>query len=109
MENYKLVQPQNKERNKFIVTVTADSNDADCITTINTYTKPFFEETIVYDLIDLLQNYSEPPHTLNEYDGEYEDLPYNPNDDYGRCHSLESIDIKYVDDNGFTWNIELNT
>ncbi|MBT2759974.1 hypothetical protein [Paenibacillus sp. ISL-20] len=106
MGEYKLVAPDQKDRNKFVVTVVADSNDADYITTINTYTKPFFEETIVHDLIDLLKNYS-GRHKLRNYDGEYEDLPYNPNDEYGRCHTLESIKVKYVDNEGFTWNVEL--
>lgn len=106
MQKYKLTSPEIKDRNKFTVTIEADSNDGDYITTINTYTKPFFEETIAHDLIDLLQNYGKR-HELNKYSGEFEDLPYNPNDDYGRCHTLKSIDVKYVDENGFTWNVEL--
>ncbi|WP_413986355.1 hypothetical protein [Paenibacillus polymyxa] len=106
MTEYELVVPKMEEYNKFIVTVVADSNDGDYITTINTYTKPYFEEAIVRDLIDLINNYS-GHHELEKYDGEFEDLPFNPHDDYGRCHTLISVNIRFIDNKGFTWNVKL--
>lgn len=106
MNKYKLVPPEQKDRNKFTVTIIADSNDGDYITTINTYSKVFFEETILRDLVELLEDFS-GDHELDTYGGDFEDLPYNPNDEYGQCHTLESIDVKYVDYDGFTWNVDL--
>lgn len=102
-----MISPPTKDRDKFFVTVVADSNDGDYITTINTYTKAFFEETILNDIIELLERFS-GDHELEVYGGDFEDLPYNPNDEYGQCHTLKSIDVKYVDKDGFTWNVDLS-
>lgn len=102
MSNYTL-EPITEELNKFTVTIIADSNDADYITTINTYSKDVFEDHVANGLTELLQNYSDR-HKLEEYEGDFDDIPYG---EYGRCHTLESIDIKYVDENGLTFNVVL--
>jgi hypothetical protein len=92
------------ERNKFIVTIVADSNDGDYVTTINTYPKEQFDKYVVSELIDMITNYG-GHHELKNFLGEFVDVPFNGYD--GNCHTLESVDIKYVDENGDTWNVIL--
>ena len=100
---YKLIKLNSQKEKTFKVTIVADSNDADYITTINTYTEKEFNEYVVDDLIDLLNNYN-GSHQLENYSGEAE-VPYS---DWGRCHTLESVDISCTDENGNVFNVMLN-
>jgi hypothetical protein len=105
MEKYTLTKPESKQRDKFIVTIVADSNDADYITTENTYSKEEFEETIADALVDLQNNYGlsyQLPNYYNEHDL---DIPYNGWDGY--CHTLKYVQIQYIDNNGETWDVNL--
>jgi hypothetical protein len=103
MGKYNLVKKQPKDLNKFKVTIVADSNDGDYITTNATYTKEDFEEYVIDGLIDLkghsghyqLQTYS------NEYDLE---IPFNGWD--GFCHSLKEVIVEYTDENGEVFTVE---
>lgn len=107
MEKFNLVGKPQRERDKFIVTVKADSNDGDYMTERTAYTPDQFERRIPY-LIDLIDNYS-GSHKLETYRNEGElDLPYNEYGDYGMCHTLEEVTIEYVDNDGITWDVELN-
>ncbi|MBE7896091.1 hypothetical protein G7L40_20675 [Paenibacillus polymyxa] len=106
MKKYKLVAPQAEELNNFVVTIVADSNDADYITETAKYNAEEFNTEVINELIELKNNYS-GYHQLSDCPlGEYITIPFNGCDGY--CHSLESLQIKYVDGAGFTWDVELN-
>jgi hypothetical protein len=107
MNRYTLEKHKQEDLNKFIVTIVADSNDADYVTTIEKYTKEIFDREVINDLMDIKNNYS-GHHQLKNYEGDcdYISVPFDGYD--GHCHTLESIDIKYIDANGETWNVALN-
>jgi len=83
------------------VTIVADSNDADYITEITTYSKKDFDEWVIDELIELEEKYSDS-HELEHYSGNL-DVPYNGFD--GRCHSLKYVEVEYTDKNGQVWNV----
>ena len=104
MKKYKLIKPSNKEK-IFTVSIEADSNDGDYITATDSYTESEFEE-IVEELIRLKKYYSESHQFEKFYDTEYEiNLPFS---EYGRCHTLSSINIYCIDENGQYFEVELN-
>lgn len=106
MDKYRLIKQPQENRNKFIVTIKADSNDGDYITTDESYDKDSFDEYAVDALIDLKENYS-GCHQLEGYPNEGDlSIPFNGYDGY--CHSLESLDVKYIDENGQMWKVILN-
>lgn len=84
----------------FKVTIVADSNDADYITTINTYTKADFEDGIIDELIDLQTNHS-GHYQLESFEYGYLQMPFC---EHG-CHSLESIEVEYTDAEGNVWDV----
>ncbi|TVX86019.1 hypothetical protein [Paenibacillus agilis] len=103
MEKYTLSKTE--ARNIFIVTIVGDSNDADYITTEEVYNKSDFDEYVVNALIDLMTNYSNN-HQLENYPNKFDlSIPHNGWDGY--CHSLESVTIKHIDDNGEHWDVEM--
>lgn len=106
MNKYKLKQPEISQRNKFTVTINADSNDGDYVTTINTYDKNIFKAHIINELIELKENYS-GSHELEDCPlGEWIDIPFNGYD--GFCHTLKYIKVTYVDEEGFTWDVDID-
>lgn len=105
MSKYTLAQKPAEKRNVFIVTIKADHNDADYITTIESYSKDDFDEYVADALIDLINNYSgdyDLEHYFNEFDLDI------PRGDEERCHTLESVNVEYIDENGITWDVKLN-
>ncbi|QNR65381.1 hypothetical protein IAQ67_15925 [Paenibacillus peoriae] len=105
MSKYTLSKPRKEAQDCFMVTIVADSNDADYITTTQTYSSKEFNGVIVDELIQLKNNYS-GSHQLEDCPlGEYIDIPFNGYD--GFCHSLESLTITYVDEDGYTWDVNL--
>ncbi|PFT50844.1 MULTISPECIES: hypothetical protein [Bacillus cereus group] len=85
----------------FKVTIVADSNDADYITTINTYTKSEFEDGIIDELIDLQENHS-GHYELEKFHYDHLQIPYG---DMDICHTLSSIDVEYTDAEGNVWDV----
>ncbi|EJW14102.1 hypothetical protein M5X00_26230 [Paenibacillus alvei] len=104
MEKYTL--SKTGKRNIFIVTIVADSNDADYVTTEDIFSKAEFDEYVADALIDLLANYS-GRHQLSDYPNE-EDLSIPRNGWDGYCHSLKKMTIKHIDVNGEHWDVSLN-
>lgn len=103
--NYKLVEKPKKDQDRpFKLTIVADSNDADYITETRRFSKKEFEERILPGLNHLHQLASES-HELESYDNEF-DLPL-PYSDWGSCHSLESVEVEFIDDSGKTWDVEI--
>lgn len=103
MQKFKYVEVSEEVRKKFHVIIKADSNDADYITEDEYYSLKEFEE-IVDELKNLQTNYS-GHHELEDYESKF-DLPI-PYSDWGRCHTIESIDITYLDESGKLWEVEL--
>lgn len=103
MNKYQLIKKTDEDKNQFKVTIVADSNDGDYITTINTYPKDEFEDNIIDALKDLQDNFS-GGGDLHEYDDDWIDIPH---DGQEGCHSLESIDVEYLDDDGVAWEVKL--
>lgn len=97
MANYTLVPKKGESLNTFIVTIVADSNDADYITETMYFDKEGFEE-ILPELANLRDNYGKN-HQLEKYPNPMDlDIPFNGWDGY--CHSLESLDVEYIDGEG---------
>jgi hypothetical protein len=99
---YQLVEPSKK--NIFLVTIEADSNDADYITTRNEYEKEEFDKNIIDELIKLKRKYS-GSHKLEDYKDEFDhiDLPYS---EWGICHTLTELTVNHYDENGKVWDVK---
>ncbi|MCY9737524.1 hypothetical protein M5X17_27865 [Paenibacillus alvei] len=102
--NDKYLLVKTPKRNIFVVTIVADSNDADYITTSVEFSKEAFDDFVADDLIYMLKNFK-GRLKLNNYDGDYD---YIPHSEYGICHTLKSVDITHIDNNGETWDVKLN-
>lgn len=103
MSEYQLEEKVSKERNVFILTIMADSNDADYITETVTYNKGKCDE-ILPALIDLRDNYS-GSHSLENYPNEFDlPIPYNGYDGY--CHSLEKLTVEHIDENSKIFDVK---
>ena len=103
MAKYTLDKPS--KRNIFIVTIKADSNDADYVTNTDTFSKEEFEEYGLDALIDLKENYG-GRHELSDYHNDCDlRIPYNGYD--GFCHTVTELKIQYIDDDGMTWDVHI--
>jgi hypothetical protein len=99
---YKLEKNIPKKR-YYEVTIKAEySNDADYIEGVGYYYQEEFDK-IVDDIIDLKNNYS-GRYELEKYEGEELSIPYS---DYGRCHTLYSIDIMMYDTDGCSYIVKI--
>ena len=95
MEKYTIGEVKKDKINQFEVIIVADSNDADYITTREFYDEDVFDDWVIYDLITLLRDHSEP-YKLEGFNGDI----YIPHSDWGVCHSLETVEVNYYDNNG---------
>lgn len=105
MEKYTIGEVKKDKINQFEVIIIADSNDADYITTREFYGEYVFDEYIIDELIDLIDNYS-GSHELEKFCGDNVRIPYS---DWGCCHSIESIEVNYYDNNGTVRPVEINS
>jgi len=104
MNKYKLIKPANKEK-IFTVSIVADSNDGDYITSTEIYNESEFEE-IVEELITLKKCYGDSHELEDFYNTEYNiDMPFGEG---GQCHSLSYIQIHCIDEDGRYYDVELN-
>ena len=100
---YKLVEKKSDRTETFIITIVADSNDADWVTEKMEFNKEEFEE-ILPALVDLKENFS-GSHELENYTNPMElDIPYNGYDGY--CHTLYELTVEYIDENGKIYDVE---
>ena len=75
------------------MSIVGDSNDADYITKTEKYDKSTFEEIVPY--LYLLNYKYNKDYQLKEFPyREYISLPYS---EFGVCHSLEKLSIKFFD------------
>jgi len=104
MQKYELIKPENKEK-LFTVSIVADSNDGDYITTTETYTESEFNE-IVDELILLSKCYGDKYQLKDFYNINYNvDMPYGED---GQCHTLSSIQIYCINENRMYYDVKLN-
>lgn len=101
MSKYTLVEV--KEKDVFKVTITADMNDGDYLTKIETYSKKEFERNVLDELIDLNENYS-ADYKLPDFQEVYTNIPWDSQSGEP-CHTLESIEIEYIDENGKVFEV----
>ena len=103
MVKYELVEKVEKEIEKFRVTIVADSNDADYITTISYYSKEAFEGYILNGLTVLRLNHT-GSHKLKDFNNHFDlDIPHDGYDDY--CHTLEELSVEYIDFSCKVWTV----
>ena len=104
MKDYKLVQKTGEEVGMFKITIVADSGDGDYVTDTDLFPKKEFEEYGLEGLRDLRSKAS-LRHQLRDYDNTYElPIPFNFRD--GSCHTLESVTVEYLDEDGRVWTVE---
>jgi len=104
MNKYELIKPENKEK-LFTVSIVADSNDGNYVSTTETYTESEFNK-IVDELILLNKCYGECYELEEFYNTCYNiDMPFGEG---GRCHTLSYIEIDCIDENGIYYDVELN-
>lgn len=103
------IRPKNKT---FEVFIKADSNDADYISTLTSYSEEKFNKNIVDDLILLQSKYAES-HKLEKFENAVYDT-YDrdteldiPCSDFGVCHTLEELKITCIDIDGQSYNVKL--
>jgi hypothetical protein len=101
-EGYELIPLNPEKGGTFFVKIVADSNDADYITEEFESSKEEFETSDLKEL-KRLQNKFGGHYKLENYDG---DLPI-PCSEYGRCHSLERIEVRYMDENGVLYDVKI--
>lgn len=102
--SYQLVKRTGRDLERFKVTIVGDSNDADYVTSIETYSKETFEKYVLPGL-NHLHNFGSW-NDFENYDNLYDlSLPYSDN---GRCHSLESVKVEYTDENQVIWDVDIN-
>lgn len=101
---FKLVEKKSELKNIFILTIIADSNDGDYISESMSYTKTEFEK-LIPELINLINNYSES-HELEKYPNTMDlSIPFNGYSGY--CHTLEELNIEFIDENGKIFDVDI--
>lgn len=105
--------PNTRKENRYIITITADSNDGDYITADTYFSDESFNDAIPA-LAFLLDN-CVGCHKLEEYDNndelcsevniyEYFDIPFG---EMGPCHTITDVDIMYYEKSGMSYVVTL--
>lgn len=103
MAKYELVEKTVKPL--FRVTIEADMNDGDYLTNINQYSKDRFSEHLVDELIELKKIVGKSD-ALYAFNDQYTNVPFDTQSGES-CHTLESLDIEYIDEQGKIWDVVL--
>lgn len=104
LQHCKLIQKKGEEVGKFKVTIVGDAGDANYVTDTELFTKEHMEEFALEGLRDLREKAS-LPHELSHYDNEY-DLPIPSNFHDGYCHTLVSVTVEFLGEEGKVWTLE---
>lgn len=105
-DKYKLT-PVKKTR-VFEVEIVADWNDADYDRDSYAYSEEEFNSITCDLLIDILKNYSGHGQFKGVYEEErFESLAIPYGYDGCRCHSLEEINVRYIDGDGKIYDVKL--
>lgn len=105
--------PNTRKENRYIVSITADSNDSDCITIDTYFSDESFNDAI--PALEFLLNNCVGYHKLEEYYNndelsskvdidEYFDIPFG---EMGPCHTITVVDIMYYEKNGMSYVVTL--
>ena len=105
--------PNTRKENRYIVSITADSNDSDCITIDTYFSDESFNDAI--PALEFLLNNCVGYHKLEEYYNndelssevdidEYFDIPFG---EMGPCHTITDVDIMYYEKNGMSYVVTL--
>lgn len=97
-EGYKLVK-QDIRSGVYKITIEADSNDGDYIATNETYEKEEFEKEKLPLLMEMWLNHS-GRHEFERLPGHISDQLDIPYGEMGPCHTLNSLDITYISEDG---------
>lgn len=103
MSKYEMTQ--RKGNPHFKVTIVADMNDGDYLTTISKYSDEKFHKDVIDELMKL--------KTHHAYSGQLEGAEFNyvsiPWDSQGGmdCHSLVSLNVEYIDAYGTVYDVEI--
>lgn len=110
-----LKEKKSSKRDVFIITVVADSNDADYMTETTTIKKDDMTDEII-DLIKKLDAIEYVNHALGDVDeqGEAHGLTSDdlfshisiPHTEWGVCHSLETFTVEYIDAEGKIFDVD---
>lgn len=100
MTNYTLTKKRDN-LNQFKVVITGDYNDGDYSTRTEFFSKDDFEKHVLAEVKDLRDNYSDD-YKLREFEAGWLWLPSGDNEG---CHTLESIEVEYIDKNGDVWDV----
>lgn len=104
MSKYTIGAIKANKVNQFEVIIKADSNDADYITTREFFSEEDFNNHAIDELIELERDYS-GSHQLENFSAEWLDIPSS---DWGRCHTLTSLEVNYYDNNGSVRPVYIN-
>lgn len=96
MEKYTIGEIQPTKINQFEVIIVGDMNDGDYVTTREFFSEEDFDKHVVEELIELLSKYSNE-YKLRDFCAECIRIPF---DGQEHCHSLESVEVNYYDNNG---------
>lgn len=105
--------PNTREDNRYIVTITADSNDGDWITADTYFSDEEFNDVIpaLEFLLDncvgrhKLEEYYDNDELRSEVDiDDYFDIPFG---EMGPCHTITDVDIMYYEKNGMSYVVTL--
>jgi hypothetical protein len=89
----------------FKVTIRADKNDGDYLTTIHHYSKKRFEEGLIDELIELKKILNVDYALLEYSENGYADVPFDT-ETGENCHTLEELTVEYIDRDGLLWTVE---
>ena len=103
MNGYKLKEISISNKEHFEVFIKADSNDADYISTETILTKEEFEK-VALDQLRVLEHFYSSPHTFHCFYSDTVDLPTG---DWGDCHSLVELRVRYFNEDGKAYMVEL--
>lgn len=105
--------PNTRKENRYIISITGDSNDDDCITLETHLSDEAFNDTILAlkFLLDncigyhKLEEYYDNDELCAEIDiDEYLDIPYG---EMGPCHTITAVDIMYYEKSGMSYVVTL--
>jgi hypothetical protein len=103
MASYELVEKTVKPL--FRVTIEADMNDGDYLTNINQYSKDRFHDKLIDELIELNKIVGKSD-ALYGFNDQYANVPFDTQSGES-CHTLASLDIEYIDEQGKIWDVAL--
>ena len=89
----------------FEVIIKGDMNDGDYVTTREFYSEEKFDKHIIEELIELLSKH-DGSYQLQSFNANYIYIPF---DGQEHCHSLESVEVNYYDNNGSVRPVKINS